>query len=201
MTTTIDDLKEAIEETEADRNEVFLQSQTLREETFQAWLDNQELETSDEELDRIVEQLGGKIEDVEIMRESLTQLQNDFADHLENHPSGSGGSGGGGGTCNLSSTFSGGSFSDSTVIEIPYNFYSSNLGTSMLYVETNATNGATTNTSTATTFGLRARATVSYIDVLMPTIYAKLIKRGYKTIDDIPATLQISVQEIINQTE
>ena len=67
--------------------------------------------------------------------------------------------------------------------------------------ETNAANGATTNTSTATTFGLRARATVSYIDVLMPTIYAKLIKRGYKTIDDVPATLLTSVQEIINQTE
>jgi hypothetical protein len=67
--------------------------------------------------------------------------------------------------------------------------------------ETNATNGATTNTSTATTFGLRARATVSYIDVLMPTIYAKLIRRGYKTIDDVPATLQTSVQEILNQTE
>ena len=67
--------------------------------------------------------------------------------------------------------------------------------------ETNATNGAITNTSTATTFGLRARATVSYIDVLMPTIYAKLIKRGYKTIDDVPATLQTSVQEILNQTE
>ena len=141
MTTTIDDLKKAIEETEADRNEVFLQSQTLREETFQTWLDNQELEISDEELDRIAEQLGGKIEDVEIMRESLTQLQNDFADHLENHPSGTGGSGGGGGTCNLSSTFGGGSFSDSTVIEIPYNFYSSNLGTSMLYVEIKASNG------------------------------------------------------------
>ena len=43
MTTTIDDLKKAIEETEADRNEVFLQSQTLREETFQTWLDNQYL--------------------------------------------------------------------------------------------------------------------------------------------------------------
>ena len=191
MTTTIDDLKEAIEETEADRNEVFLQSQTLREETFQAWLDNQELEISDEELDRIAEQLGGKIEDVEIMRESLTQLQNDFADHLENHPSGSGGSGGGGGTCNLSSTFSGGSFSDSTVIEIPYNFYSSNLGTSMLYVEIKASNG---ELDTMTLPILENGEGVCRLGVLAKNTYTvKLYALDSRGVESNPLTFKIDV--------
>ena len=191
MTTTIDDLKKAIEETEADRNEVFLQSQTLREETFQTWLDNQELEISDEELDRIAEQLSGKIEDVEIMRESLTQLQNDFADHLENHPSGSGGSGGGGGTCNLSSTFSGGSFSDSTVIEIPYNFYSSNLGTSMLYVEIKASNG---ELDTMTLPILENGEGVCRLGVLAKNTYTvKLYALDSRGVESNPLTFKIDI--------
>lgn len=191
MTTTIDDLKKAIEETEADRNEVFLQSQTLREETFQTWLDNQELEISDEELDKIAEQLGGKIEDVEIMRESLTQLQNDFADHLENHPSGSGGSGGGGGTCNLSSTFSGGSFSDTTVIEIPYNFYSSNLGTSMLYVEIKASNG---ELDTMTLPILENGEGVCRLGVLAKNTYTvKLYALDSRGVESNPLTFKIDV--------
>ena len=191
MTTTIDDLKKAIEETESDRNEVFLQSQTLREETFQTWLDNQELEISDEELDRIAEQLSGKIEDVEIMRESLTQLQNDFADHLENHPSGSGGSGGGGGTCNLSSTFSGGSFSDSTVIEIPYNFYSSNLGTSMLYVEIKASNG---ELDTMTLPILENGEGVCRLGVLAKNTYTvKLYALDSRGVESNPLTFKIDI--------
>lgn len=191
MTTTIDDLKKAIEETEADRNEVFLQSQTLREETFQTWLDNQELEISDEELDRIAEQLSGKIEDVEIMRESLTQLQNDFADHLENHPSGSGGSGGGGGTCNLSSTFGGGSFSDSTVIEIPYNFYSSNLGTSMLYVEIKASNG---ELDTMTLPILENGEGVCRLGVLAKNTYTvKLYALDSRGVESNPLTFKIDI--------
>ena len=191
MTTTIDDLKKAIEETESDRNEVFLQSQTLREETFQTWLDNQELEISDEELDRIAEQLGGKIEDVEIMRESLTQLQNDFADHLENHPSGSGGSGGGGGTCNLSSTFGGGSFSDSTVIEIPYNFYSSNLGTSMLYVEIKASNG---ELDTMTLPILENGEGVCRLGVLAKNTYTvKLYALDSRGVESNPLTFKIDI--------
>ena len=191
MTTTIDDLKQQVEETEADRNEVFIQSQVLREETFQAWLDNQELEISDEELDRIAEQLNGKIEDVETMRESLTQLQNDFADHLENHPSGSGGSGGGGGTCNLSSTFSGGSFSDTTVIEIPYNFYSSNLGTSMLYVEIKASNG---ELDTMTLPILENGEGVCRLGVLAKNTYTvKLYALDSRGVESNPLTFKIDV--------
>ena len=36
--------------TEAERNEVFLQSQTVREQTSQTWLDGKDIEVPDAEL-------------------------------------------------------------------------------------------------------------------------------------------------------
>ena len=51
--------------TEADRNEVFLQSQTLREETFNEWLANKDIVVPDNEtLVVIAQQLNEQEQDI-----------------------------------------------------------------------------------------------------------------------------------------